>query len=734
MSKFKLLAIRPLIGCDKRFLKNLTSGQIYPLYHNYSYYDSTKKKIMTSSNEEIRYISFDESPPNIYNTKTADGHKIDINISAIAGKNGSGKSSLIELFFACIYLYCTNENILEPNLNSLDKNSKKFKKQLLSKEKQQLKVTKQRDNLIKDLSGINGKLNIKSFDSLKIKINDFSKLENDLKEFDPKINTQLKDITNQQNEIVDFNQKLKAEIYYQIDDQFYCLHLNYDKKNDKHICEIITISDLNNQNFKSEKMNVNAEEFARHFFYTIAINYSHYALNSFHFGGWITSLFHKNDGYKTPIVISPMRTDGNFDINSEISFAKYRLLTNKLQEYNIGKGDKIYIAENHFIDKVVFTLNWRKVDAIPKRVRFRMNKILGTARDINMLNTFLSTYLSTEELLKFVNDFPLKQIISNYLINKINSIPEKYPWFGKGYHFSSNTKHLENDEFFDLLKKDKSHVTYKLKQTINFLKRSLNDNKNGFIITKEQIDRRTNIRFEFTLEDLIDWMENQSGREIMANLPPSLFDIDFNLANGTDSNYLFSALSSGEQQLVHTIQSVIYHLNNIQSAHLGEGERLKYNNVNIIYDEIELYFHPDYQRRFIADLLKEFERFYIGGNKGVESVNIILLTHSPFILSDIPSNNIMLLDSDKRKRSIPKIPKSQTFAANINELLADSFFLKGTLMGKHAENQIKKSIGNIKNNDTDYIDDTLFDIVGDTFLKTSLENFKKRQYDQNTDK
>lgn len=734
MSKFKLLAIRPLKGCDKGFLKNLTSGQIYPLYNNYSFHDVHQNKVKPSSNDVVHYISINSHTPEIYNTKTADGHNLDISISAIAGKNGSGKSSLVELFFACIYLYCANKNILEPNIKSLERSYRNLQKNLLNKDKQQLKVSKSRDEIIKELENLNAKISLSSFNSIKSKIKDFEKLENDMEEKNSIANSQLKQITQQQNEINEINQRLKAEIYYQIDDQFYSLYLNYDKNNDKQDCEIFTLSDLKDPTLRPRKLSSKTEEFGKYFFYTIAINYSHYALNSLHIGDWITSLFHKNDGYKTPIVISPMRTNGNFNINSEINFAKYRLLTNKLQEYNSGNRDRIYIAENHFIDKVIFTLNWNKVDAIPKKVRFRMNKMYGTPRDINMLQTFLALYLNTEEQITFGNDFALKQIVSNYLINKINSIPEKYPWFGKGYHFSPNSKHLQNDHFFQLLKNDKSHVTYKLKQTINFLKRSLNNN-DGFKISKEQLERRSNVRFELTLETLMEWMGNQSGREIMAHLPPSLFDIDFKLTNGIDSNYLFSALSSGEQQLVHTIQSVIYHLNNIQSAHLGEGERYKYNNVNIIYDEIELYFHPDYQRRFIADLLKEFERFYIGGNTGIESLNIVLLTHSPFILSDIPSNNIMLLDANKKsKKTVPKIAESQTFAANINELLADGFFLRGTLIGKHAENRITEAIDNIKNDKLREIDTQLFNMVGDSFLKTSLENFKKRQDDQDTNK
>ncbi|MFX9552119.1 hypothetical protein ABTO49_21275, partial [Acinetobacter baumannii] len=85
--------------------------------------------------------------------------------------------------------------------------------------------------------------------------------------------------------------------------------------------------------------------------------------------------------------------------------------------------------------------------------------------------------------------------------------------------------------------------------------------------------------------------------EIIQKLPPSIFKVDFVLANPkAESTSLFSALSSGEQQLIHTIQSVIYHLNNLQSVHASKTPgRIKYQAINIVYDEVELYFHPELQ-------------------------------------------------------------------------------------------------------------------------------------------
>lgn len=64
------------------------------------------------------------------------------------------------------------------------------------------------------------------------------------------------------------------------------------------------------------------------------INYSLYAYNSEILKGecsnsksWIDGLFHKNDGYQTPVVITPMRISGNIDVNKEEYLSRQRLLS-----------------------------------------------------------------------------------------------------------------------------------------------------------------------------------------------------------------------------------------------------------------------------------------------------------------------------------------------------------------------------------------------------------------------
>ena len=73
--------------------------------------------------------------------------------------------------------------------------------------------------------------------------------------------------------------------------------------------------------------------------------------------------------------------------------------------------------------------------------------------------------------------------------------------------------------------------------------------------------------------------------------------------------------------------------------------RVSYGHINLVLDEVELYSHPEYQRTFVADLLDRLSWLQI--NYPIKSINILLVTHSPFILSDIPKSNILYLKEGK---------------------------------------------------------------------------------------
>ena len=67
--------------------------------------------------------------------------------------------------------------------------------------------------------------------------------------------------------------------------------------------------------------------------------------------------------------------------------------------------------------------------------------------------------------------------------------------------------------------------------------------------------------------------------------------------------------------------------------------------------------------------------------------NIIIVTHSPFILSDIPKENILYLDKGKTQDREMFI---SPLAANISDILYQSFFLRNGFIGEWARTKINE--------------------------------------------
>lgn len=154
-------------------------------------------------------------------------------------------------------------------------------------------------------------------------------------------------------------------------------------------------------------------------------------------------------------------------------------------------------------------------------------------------------------------------------------------------------------------------------------------------------------------------------------MPPPFLETRINLheKNNPEIKIAFETLSSGERQHIYAISSLLYHLDNLNSVTNDKNnqERIIYNNVNIILEEIELYFHPELQQQFVEFLLTSIDQMDL---RNINGINIMLVTHSPYVLSDIPKSNVLALrkDNDEEKEIYLK-----TFGANIHDMLKNSF-------------------------------------------------------------
>lgn len=190
----------------------------------------------------------------------------------------------------------------------------------------------------------------------------------------------------------------------------------------------------------------------------------------------------------------------------------------------------------------------------------------------------------------------------------------------------------------------------------------------------------------------------KTAEEKIVVIPCALVKPNFiiELADSNRSKSDFHAMSSGELQFAFTIHSIFYHIQNINSVvSTSKNKKLKYRNINLMLDETELYFHPEFQQNFINELLKGIGKYKI--NK-IDSINIMFLTHSPFILSDIPSINILKLDNGM---PVPYKLDELTLAANIHSLLANDFYLSKGFMGERARLSLNDLFGFLQDRNTE---------------------------------
>ncbi len=148
----------------------------------------------------------------------------------------------------------------------------------------------------------------------------------------------------------------------------------------------------------------------------------------------------------------------------------------------------------------------------------------------------------------------------------------------------------------------------------------------------------------------------------------------------------------------------------LRVQHLSEGERKifilfsklivsleegKGNNLNIILlDEPDASLHPQWAKELMDKLFLAIDTY----SQEIKKINVqlIISTHSPFLLSDIDKKDIILLDYDNDtlpdKRAFQFSNENyDTFAANIHTMFKNSFFLKNTI-GDFANKKIKNTL------------------------------------------
>ena len=174
---------------------------------------------------------------------------------------------------------------------------------------------------------------------------------------------------------------------------------------------------------------------------------------------------------------------------------------------------------------------------------------------------------------------------------------------------------------------------------------------------------------------------------------------------GSEDWLLTKDLSDGEHQHLHSL-----------------GLALLYRDQNCLFllDEPETHFNPEWRSRFITSL-----KNCLRTSKHAQS-EILITTHSPFLISDSKPNQVLVFSKKEEKVKI-KRPEYNTFGASINKITMETFKQKKTIGGQ-AQQALAGFRQRFKNGEQDdafitEIENTLGDSIEKILLiKTILDN------------
>lgn len=443
------------------------------------------------------------------------------------------------------------------------------------------------------------------------------------------------------------------------------------------------------------------------FFYTVVLNQSSYAYNTNDFASecndegyeikvrnghnknekdeiipysiedkcWLSGLFHKNDGYQIPIVLIPYRVEGNYDINVENKLAYERLISIMVREDEEGRVINGHLRMTSF-DLRRKPCNY-DLDYIHQRLGFRQ---FGPDDYEKMKSILLETWNSHVgfDIVANSKSYVYRRQAINYLVYKTLKIACTYDEYRNfRYRYILKEEPFDEESFQKLVQMtiaNNSHVANKLYRTIAYLIWDIYEihgetKDKPLKIRIADINKRWRNAFN---ERRIELTSNIGSSLITeASIPPPFFDTAIGLVELNTGVYVpFEYLSSGEKQQAYSISALVYHLKNLDSVSddNSSSERVAYPYIQLVLEEVELYYHPELQRQLIKNILDGIKQANL---RHIKWISICIVTHSPFVLSDIPSNNVLALRKDGDE--VSKIP---CFASNIHEMLKLSFFLK----------------------------------------------------------
>ncbi|MCT4776474.1 MULTISPECIES: AAA family ATPase [Exiguobacterium] len=370
------------------------------------------------------------------------------------------------------------------------------------------------------------------------------------------------------------------------------------------------------------------------------------------------------------------------DLQDQILFVDKFKGSDLSKFFNIPNNIYLYLQtiESEFESKF-FSIEAEEILVMLINLNMDSALLLNNSRsdqELNFLRRFLKngTYYLYTEIDNILNKNlgPLKKEIQLFLEgickNMYNIEVEKSKIESKQLNILNQFLYLKN-EILNILYNKKWPLNL-LEEDFKILEKEIHI-LDRFILTEgllfNFLYERTTINFDLLNADmkgfLIKWREKKLG------------------------GLIWTELSSGEYGILNMF-SRIYSASKL----LSKDSKQKLNL--LLLDEGELYFHPQWQKHFIKILIKGIEEIFSQDNVPVQ---IIVSTHSPFIISDLPNDRVLFLK--KIEGSIQSTNSLEdnhlTFGANIHQLYSNVFFLQDGLIGEFAKDKINSLIHNLLN-------------------------------------
>lgn len=432
---------------------------------------------------------------------------------------------------------------------------------------------------------------------------------------------------------------------------------------------------------------------------------------------WIKGVFHKNDGYMCPIVLNPFRDGGKINMDTEAALTVNRLSALLISE----RMDERPLIDDYYLDYISydrnkdFYLRFKPIyDKGDKDDPERKNLLAEGGDLIYFKRSSMRKYTVSWTVLDELG-FPMTEELSDiegyarlYLVYKILNIAATYPFYEDYRRFGdinmvfgiSQRKRGFRDLLRQLVRRvhlRETHIEQKVHQTLRFIGKIENAKRSVLLYDTSWLER------SFTFDEYRNNLNVpncfSSVEECLKELPPNLFWQTIYLkrkdqkSGNWERNIPFKRMSSGQKQMLYQLSTLMYHLLNLKSV---PRKQVHYYHVSIVLDEIEVCFHPEYQRMFISRLLDLLvNKLHLNDEFGI---HILMTTHSPFILSDIPNELVSYMENGHQltREELAEREIRHPMAGNISELLHQSFFLHDGFIGEYARQKILSLVRYLK--------------------------------------